>query len=158
MKSLRFMQICSTSMILFLFVMLSKAPGWSSIQYSASAPKDNASPCCPGLLTLCAKKCLTGADPSSSFPFASHSSLVQFQSSPLSLVQVWRGFALIGWILIMVMLRQLSYAIKTQFKAPKAKKAVSLCYKGGFHAQKGSIIGRPRHRVENCSPTNLLWQ
>ena len=43
------------------------------------------------------------------------------QSSPLSLVQECRDFALIGWILIIVMLCQLSYAIKTrQLKAPKA--------------------------------------
>ena len=29
------------------------------------------------------------------------------------------GFALIGWILILLLLRQLSYAIKTQLKEPK---------------------------------------
>ena len=45
------------------------------------------------------------------------------QSSPLSLVEQCRGFALIGWILIIVLLCQL------------------LCHKGVFHVQKGSIIG-----------------
>ena len=46
-----------------------------------------------------------------------------------------------------VMLRQLSYAIKNQLKAPKAPYEMhflpflaSLSHKGGFHAQKESII------------------
>ena len=41
------------------------------------------------------------------------------QCYPLSLVK--QCFALIGWILIIVLLRQHSYAIKNQLKAPEAQ-------------------------------------
>ena len=57
----------------------------------------------------------------------SESSVLLLQSSPLSLVQVQRGFALIGWILITVMLHQLSYAIKAQLKGISC---ISLCHYG----------------------------
>ena len=64
------------------------------------------------------------------------------QCSPLSLVEEHRWFALIGWILIIVLLRQTSYAIKNQLKASKAPLIGaflafyrSLWHKGNFHSE-----------------------
>ena len=65
------------------------------------------------------------------------------QSGDLSLVQIQRDTVL-SLVEIMMLLRQLSFTIKTQLKAPKASTRISclsLCLY--FHARKGFIIGRP---------------
>ena len=69
------------------------------------------------------------------------------QSGDLSFVQI-HSDTLLWLVEIIVLLRQLSYAIKRQFKAPKVSYkgdflhfTMSLWHKGAFHAGKGSIIG-----------------
>ena len=59
------------------------------------------------------------------------------QRAPLSLVEECRGFALIGWILV---IRQLLCHKDTAQGWYFLPFAVSLWDKDGFHAQKGSII------------------
>ena len=56
------------------------------------------------------------------------------QSSPLSLVEEYLCFALIGCILFILLLCQPSYAIKNRFKTPWGISCL-------LHAQKGSVIG-----------------
>ena len=60
------------------------------------------------------------------------------QSSPLSLVEIQRGFAHKTLVYLMMLL---SYALKTQSLGLSLPVAVSLWHKGGFHARTGSIIG-----------------
>ena len=84
----------------------------------------------------------------SSLPPPGGSELPQAQWRPLISPYPARYCALIGWDHGVATPRQLSYAIKTQLKAPKASYewnflpfAVSWWHKDSFHAGKGSITG-----------------
>ena len=67
-----------------------------------------------------------------------------------------------------MLLRQLSYAIKNQFKAPKARDEIpllghfltfagSLWHKGGFHVRKGSTTGATKNEKKlRNAPSRVL--
>ena len=99
-------------------------------------------------------------------PWGNTGIFTQVQSGDLSLVQISRDTVL-SLVEIMMLLCQLSYAIKTQLKAPKAPYpykghflsfAVSLWFKADFHVWKEVIIGkRPTSPVEHSVPAVSLF-